>query len=106
MPWLSIAVIVYGIAVAAGGVMGKTEGHSNASLITGGVSGLIIIVAGILSRQHPRSGYGLAALMALLLAAFFTYKLITTHKMMPPVPVISMSVLMLILLAVGHFMKR
>ena len=103
MPWLSIAVIVYGIAVAAGGAMGLKLGHSQMSLITGGLAGLLIIACGVLAKSHPRVGYGGAAFFAVLLTGFFIYRFATTHKPMPAFGVIGLSVLMLILLVVGHF---
>lgn len=106
MPWLSIAVIVYGIAVAAGGVMGYVEAKSIMSIITGGLAGLLIIVCGAISNHHPRVGYGGAAFFAVLLTGFFIYRFMSTHKPMPAFGVIGLSVLMLILLVVGHFMKR
>jgi uncharacterized membrane protein (UPF0136 family) len=105
MPWLSIAVIVYGIAVAAGGVMGKVQGHSNASLLTGGLAGLLIIAAGLMSGSNPKAGYGTAAALAALLTVFFIYRFMATHKAMPAFGVIGLSLIMLVLLVVGHFMK-
>lgn len=106
MPWLSIAVIVYGIAVAAGGVMGKVMANSNMSLLTGGLTGVLIIIAGVVAKDHPRAGYGGAAALAIALTAFFGYKFATdpAHKPMPAMGVIGLSVVMLILLVVGHFM--
>ncbi len=105
MPWLSVAVIVYGIAVAAGGVMGYVEAKSIMSILTGGLAGVLIIIAGVMSNSNPKAGYGTAAVLALLLTAFFIYRFVSTHKAMPAMGVIGLSVLMLILLAVGHFMK-
>src|SRR5437879_1531007 len=105
MPWLSVAVIVYGIAVAAGGVMGYKEAHSIWSLIMGGLAGLLIIGAGVVSGSHPKAGYGMATVLALALIAFFVYRFAVTHKAMPAFGVIGLSTLMLILLFVGHFMK-
>ena len=105
MPWLSIAVIVYGIAVAAGGVMGYVEAKSIMSVITGGLAGLIIVGAGIFSNSNPKAGYGTAAVLALALIAFFIYRFATTHKPMPAFGVIGLSALMLILLIAGHFLS-
>lgn len=105
MPWLSIAVIVYGIAVAAGGVMGFVSAGSPMSLITGGLAGLLIIIAGVMAKNNPKAGYGAAALLALILIGFFIYRYMESHKAMPAFGVIGLSVLMLILLVVGHFMS-
>jgi len=105
MPWLSIAVIVYGVAVAAGGVMGYVEAKSIMSIITGGLAGLLIIGAGFMAGSNPKAGYGATVVLALALIAFFIYRFSTTHKAMPAFGVIGLSTLMLILLVVGHFMK-
>lgn len=87
--------------------MGKVAANSNMSLLTGGLAGLLIIVAGVVSKDNPRAGYAGAGVLALVLTAFFAYKFATdpAHKPMPAMGVISLSVLMLILLVVGHFMK-
>jgi uncharacterized membrane protein (UPF0136 family) len=105
MPWLSIAVIVYGIAVAAGGVMGYVEAKSIMSILTGGLAGVLIVIAGFVSASQPKAGYGTAAVLALGLTGFFIYRFATTHKAMPAMGVIGLSVVMLILLVAGHFMK-
>jgi len=105
MPWLSIAVIVYGIAVAGGGVMGYVEAKSIMSILTGGLIGVLLIIAGVISSSQPKVGYGSATVLALALLAFFIYRFMSTHKMMPAMGVIGLSVVMLILLIVGHFMQ-
>lgn len=105
MPWLSIAVIVYGIAVAAGGVMGYVEAKSIMSLLTGGLAGVLIIVAGAVSPIMPKFGFGAATFLAIALTGFFIYRFMSTGKAMPAMGVIGLSVIMLILLVVGHFMK-
>jgi uncharacterized membrane protein (UPF0136 family) len=106
MPWLSIAVIVYGTAVAAGGVMGYVQAQSMQSLLTGGLSGLLVIIAGAVSPSMPKIGFGSATVLALVLTGFFIYRFVSTGKAMPAMGVIGLSVVMLILLIVGHFMKQ
>lgn len=105
MPWLSIAVIVYGIMVAGGGIMGFVQAGSPMSAITGGIAGLLLMGAGFISKSNPRAGFAAAAVLAVALIAFFFYRYSTTHKPMPAFGVIGLSALMLILLVVGHFMK-
>ena len=108
MPWLSIAVIVYGIAVAAGGAMGFIMKGSVPSLISGGVSGLIILAMGIYSKSNPRVGFLVTTIMALALIAFFVWRYVSTpaaERSMVPFQVIGLSTVMLVLLIVGHFMK-
>jgi len=108
MPWLSIAVIVYGIAVAGGGAMGFIKAHSVMSILTGGLAGVILIAMGIYSKSNPRIGFGASAVIAVALIAFFLYRYFGTapeQRTMVPFQVIGLSVVMLVLLVVGHFMK-
>jgi uncharacterized membrane protein (UPF0136 family) len=105
MPWLSIAVIVYGVMVAGGGIMGYVQAGSPMSAITGGLAGVLLIVAGVMSKNNPKAGYTMAAILAVALIAFFFYRYSTTHRAMPAFGVIGLSVLMLVLLVVGHFAK-
>jgi uncharacterized membrane protein (UPF0136 family) len=105
MPWLSIAVIIYGIAVGAGGAMGFAMKHSWPSLISGGIAGILLVILGFISNSNPKFGYGLSAGIAVALIALFVVRFIQTKSPMPAMGVIGLSVLMLILLAVGHFMK-
>lgn len=84
--------------------MGYKEAHSIWSLITGGITGLLIIGAGVMAGSNPKLGYGATTVLALALIAFFIYRFATTHKAMPAFGVIGLSALMLVLLVVGHFM--
>lgn len=105
MPWLSIAVIVYGIIVGLGGVMGYVSAQSPMSLVTGGLAGLLLIGAGIMARSNPKAGFGAATVLAMLLIGFFIYRYMETQKAMPAFGVIALSVVMLALLVFGHFMS-
>jgi len=105
MPWLSIAVIVYGIAVAAGGVMGFAMKGSVASLVSGGVSGILLMALGVISKDNPKFGFGISAGIALALIGLFVFRYLQTKSPMPAFGVIGLSVVMLVLLVVGHFMK-
>ncbi|MEA2551923.1 MAG: hypothetical protein QOJ65_99 [Fimbriimonadaceae bacterium] len=103
MPWLSIAVIVYGLCVAGGGIMGFVTAGSPMSAIVGGLTGLLLVIFGLVSKTNPKVGYGGAAVLAIALIAFFIYRYMSTQKPMPAFGVIGLSVLMLILLVFGHF---
>ena len=85
--------------------MGYVEAKSIMSVITGGLSGLLIIAAGFISVANPKFGFGTATFFAVALTAFFIYRFMSTGKPMPAFGVIGLSVVMLILLIVGHFMK-
>ena len=105
MPWLSIAVIVYGICVAGGGIAGFAMKHSVPSLVSGGIAGLLLIILGFISKDNPRFGFGISTAIAVALIALFVYRFIQTKSPMPAFGVIGLSVVMLILLTAGHFMK-
>ena len=85
--------------------MGYVEAKSIMSILTGGLTGVLLIIAGVVSASQPKVGYGSAAVLALALLAFFVYRFMSTHKMMPAMGVIGLSVIMLVLLIAGHFMK-
>jgi uncharacterized membrane protein (UPF0136 family) len=83
---LSLAVVVFGLAVVAGGVIGWTKG-SNASLFTAVPMGLLVVGSGVaMLRGLPR-----ATLVALLacaaVAVVMLQRLLETGKVMPAVPV-------------------
>ena len=86
--------------------MGYVEAKSIMSLLTGGLAGVLIIGAGVLSASNPKVGYGTATVLAVALTAFFIYRFVSTGKAMPAMGVIGLSVVMIVLLVVGHFMNQ
>ncbi len=93
-----IAVLVYALIIVAGGVMGYVSAKSTPSLISGLVSGALLIVAFALSLRYPKAGFGLAALIALALGVFFLMRFIHTGKWMPAGVSVVLSALMLLLM--------
>jgi uncharacterized membrane protein (UPF0136 family) len=80
----AIAAIVFGLFVIGGGVWGYVKAKSKPSLISGVVSGLVLIVAGIIYFiVSPQLGLTIAAIMSVLLAIVFTIRLIKTKKFVP-----------------------
>ncbi len=104
MGWLSICVIVYGIVMLMGGVMGYVTAKSVPSLITGLVSGMLLIGSMALAKTHPRIGYFLATLVTVALIGVFLERYMKVHGMRN-IGLIALSGLMLVLLIVGHFMS-
>jgi uncharacterized membrane protein (UPF0136 family) len=78
-----IAAIAYGLLALLGGVMGYQKAKSKISLISGGISGVLLILAGILALNGIDSGLILAAFISAVLIVVFTVRLIKTKKMMP-----------------------
>ena len=63
--------------------MGFLKAGSKASLIAGGVSGLLLLVAGWLVRDKVDVGLGLGLVISLALAGRFVPSFLETKKMMP-----------------------
>lgn len=77
-----IAAIAYGILAIIGGIVGYVQAQSKASLISGSVSGLLLIFGGIMQLQGQR-GLILAAVVTAVLIIVFGIRLAKTRKFMP-----------------------
>lgn len=92
-------VLIYGILVAAGGIMGYARAKSAPSLIAGGISGLILIGAAVaMMRGAYQVGWWLALIIALLLLVNFGYRSLSGFKMMPGGLMIILSLIAIIML--------
>ena len=78
-----VAAIAYGILAIVGGAIGYKQAQSKASLISGAVSGLLLILGGVLRSLGQAWGLGLAAIVTVILVIIFTIRLIKTRKFMP-----------------------
>lgn len=78
-------VLLYGILVAVGGLMGYTRAGSLASLISGGLAGLVLVGAAItMLRGSYSTGWWVALIVALLLLARFGINALSKGwKLMP-----------------------
>ncbi len=106
MSWLTLAVLIYALIMFGGGVGGYAVAHSLPSLITGIVAGVLLVIAAVLARTNSKVGYGLAAVVALALGIVFIRRYFETGKPMPSLGLLGLSVLMLVVLAAGHFMLK
>jgi uncharacterized membrane protein (UPF0136 family) len=61
----------YGVLALGGGVMGYVKAKSRASLIAGGVSGLLLIAGALLARSQPVAGLVLVSIVSAALVARF-----------------------------------
>jgi uncharacterized membrane protein (UPF0136 family) len=99
----AIIILIYGVLVAAGGVMGYVKANSTASLAAGLVSGILLVGAAVaMMRGAYTAGWWVALIVALLLLARFVYASIGNFKMMPGGIVILLSVIAVIALIIGR----
>ncbi|NEO87438.1 MAG: hypothetical protein F6J87_24735 [Spirulina sp. SIO3F2] len=80
---LVMVAIAYGILAIIGGIIGYTKAKSKVSLISGSVSGGLLVLMGVLLQLGQSWGrWGAIAITALLIITFII-RLIKTRKFMP-----------------------
>ncbi len=87
-----IYLLAFGLVTILGGVMGYVKAKSTASLIAGGVSGVLLLVAGWLLNTHLVAGAVLALAVSLALLGRFTPAL-ARGKRMPAIYMVPLSAL-------------
>ena len=100
-----IYYFVFGALTIAGGIMGALKGKSTISLITGGLCGVLLLIAGLLLKDKPQAGLILGGVVSLALGAWFLYKSIDKFNWMPAGMMSVLSLLGIIATVVG-FAKR
>ncbi|MFN6536056.1 MAG: TMEM14 family protein [Nostoc sp. EkiNYC01] len=78
-----IAAFAYGILAIAGGIIGYIQARSQISLLSGSISGLLLIIAAYLQLQGQTQGLILAIFVTAVLVVFFALRLAKTRKFMP-----------------------
>ncbi len=78
-----IAAFAYGILAIAGGIIGYIQATSKVSLISGSISGLLLILAAYFQLQGQTWGAILAVLVTGVLVVVFAVRLAKTRKFMP-----------------------
>jgi len=77
------APLAYGILAMVGGVIGYLKVKSKMSIISGVISGLLLVLGAILQLQGHSWGLTLAAIVATALVIIFAIRLAKTRKFMP-----------------------
>ena len=90
---------LFGLVAIAGGVIGYTRANSKASLIAGGASGALLIIAGLLAPSLP--GFLLALIVSILLLTYLGRSYATKKKPMPAIPMIVLSGICIVLTAIA-----
>ncbi|MGE5656037.1 MAG: TMEM14 family protein [Actinomycetota bacterium] len=78
-----VTAIAYGLLTFVGGLIGYAKAKSKASLISGSLSGLLLILAGVVQLQGQSWGLILATVVAAVLVIVFIGRLVKTRKLMP-----------------------
>ncbi|MEM6754297.1 MAG: TMEM14 family protein [Cyanobacteria bacterium P01_C01_bin.38] len=78
-----IAASLYGILSIVGGIIGYKSAGSKVSLISGTISGLLLLVAAYLQLQGQTWGLNLAVVITSVLVVVFAVRLAKTRKLMP-----------------------
>ncbi len=78
-----IAAIGYGVLALGGGIMGYVKVKSKISLISGTVTGLLLLVAGAMQLMGMSVGLILAEVVTGILIITFGMRLFKTGKFMP-----------------------
>ncbi|UCF65345.1 MAG: TMEM14 family protein [bacterium] len=105
---MNITVIVvglFGLFSLAGGLIGYFKAGSIASLIAGGLSGIILFLSAYgISKGNQVSAY-LALIVALLLGGRFMMTLIKSFKVMPDLLMVIFSLVTILMVGMYLFKK-
>lgn len=96
-----LATIVYGIALIVGGLVGYFQAKSVPSLISGSISGILILILSYLINQGVEWAFFVAGAIILALIIVFIVRLTKTGKFVPSGLMIILGVITLILLIYG-----
>jgi len=78
-----IVILLFGLIVLGGGIIGYTTARSMASLIAGGVSGLLLLASGLGVLREKTMGFLIAPLLTVVLTAFFGYRFAQSGEFIP-----------------------
>lgn len=92
------ATILYGLLSIGGGLLGYIKSKSKVSLISGGISGLLLLILGGAIYSGNEWAGKVAALIIALLTVVFIIRWFKTKKFMPPIPMIFLGILSLIII--------
>lgn len=92
----------YGLMTLVGGVMDYVKAKSWISLVTGLISGGIIVLSAVIFSKGQMAGYYALMAVSLALTVFFGMKFAKSRAFMPAGLMLALSTLMLILAGFTH----
>jgi uncharacterized membrane protein (UPF0136 family) len=93
-----ISTLIYGILVLLGGILGYAKAKSLPSLISGIVSGALLLFSALMQFQGIAFGKILAIITSSFLIIVFLARLIKTKKFMPAGLLVAVGIICLILM--------
>lgn len=102
----SFIVISYSVLLFVGGLIGFLKAHSQASLITGTISALIVVVAWQLSIKRPKGAHLFIASLSLILSMFFLRRFVISQNFMPGGLMLILSTITLVASSRGYMICR
>ena len=100
------SVLIYGILIAALGIVAFQGKHSVVSLIMGLSFGGLLVVSSLLMFSKKKSGGTIALILTLLLTITFSYRYFASEQTMPAVLAVLSAGILLFLLASSSKWKR
>ncbi|PSF33114.1 hypothetical protein C7H19_20690 [Aphanothece hegewaldii CCALA 016] len=78
-----LAALLYGLLALVGGIAAYSKVKSKASLISGAISGIILLLGAFLQFQGVAWGFYLSLIVTIALLVVFSLRLVKTRKFMP-----------------------
>lgn len=100
-----IYFIIFGILTIAGGIIGYVRAGSVASIIAGGITGVLLLIAGSLLPEYRTPALAAGLIISLLLAVQFVPKFLKTGAAMPAGLMSILSVLGIVVAVVAWLKK-
>lgn len=82
-PPAAFTTLIFGILAIVGGAIGYKQAGSQVSLLSGLISGLLLLIGAYLLFAGSAFGLSLSAIVSLLLIVVFAIRLAKTRKFMP-----------------------
>ena len=83
IPLAAYTTLIYGILSIVGGAIGYKQAGSQVSLISGFISGILLLIAAYLLFGGSPAGPLLAVIVSIILIVVFAIRLAKTRKLMP-----------------------